>query len=181
MAEKTSAKGLEFLINVASEVPPFLVGDSLRLGQVLINYANNSVKFTEKGEIELEISLLERSETEVLLRFGVRDTGIGLTQEQISRLFQSFQQADSSTTRKYGGTGLGLAISRKPGRTDGRRGRCGELRSRAGQHLLVHGRFGIGKAPALQPAPVPDLRGRRVLVVDDNEKAGPSCATCWKA
>ena len=170
MAEKTSAKGLEFLINVASAVPPFLVGDSLRVGQVLINYANNSVKFTEKGEIELEISLLERSETEVLLRFGVRDTGIGLTQEEISRLFQSFQQADSSTTRKYGGTGLGLAISKSLAELMG--GEVG-VNSVPGQGstFWFTGRFGIGKAPALQPAPVPDLRGRRVLVVDDHEKA----------
>ena len=170
MAEKTSAKGLEFLINVASAVPPFLVGDSLRVGQVLINYANNSVKFTEKGEIELEISLLERSETEVLLRFGVRDTGIGLTQEQISHLFQSFQQADSSTTRKYGGTGLGLAISKSLAELMG--GEVG-VNSVPGQGstFWFTGRFGIGKAPALQPAPVPDLRGRRVLVVDDHEKA----------
>ncbi len=95
-----------------------LGGGSLRLGQILINYANNAIKFTEKGEISIVVRMVEERGQQVLLRFEVRDTGIGLTPEQMGRLFQSFQQADTSTTRRYGGTGLGLAIS-KPGRIDG--------------------------------------------------------------
>ncbi len=91
-------------------MPPNLVGDSLRLGQILINYANNAIKFTEKGEISIVVRMVEERGQQVLLRFEVRDTGIGLTPEQMGRLFQSFQQADTSTTRRYGGTGLGLAI-----------------------------------------------------------------------
>jgi len=102
IVDKASAKGLELICDVAPEVPQSLIGDPLRLGQVLINYANNAIKFTEKGEISIAVRLKEGSDNEALLRFEVRDTGIGLTQEQMDRLFQSFQQADTSTTRKYG-------------------------------------------------------------------------------
>jgi signal transduction histidine kinase len=104
---KTHVKELEFLIDTAREVPMALVGDPLRLGQVLINLCNNAVKFTEKGEIVLSTQVVEKGEAWVILRFSVRDTGIGMTAEQKSRLFQAFTQADTSTTRKYGGTGLG--------------------------------------------------------------------------
>jgi two-component system sensor histidine kinase/response regulator len=170
VAEKASAKGLEFLIHVDPEVPPFLVGDSLRIGQVLINYANNAVKFTETGEVEVEVGLVEKTETDALVRFSVRDTGIGLTPEQIGRLFQSFQQADTSTTRKFGGTGLGLAISKKLAELMG--GQVGvESDYGHGSTFWFTARMGIGEAKRHQLVPVPDLRGRRVLVVDDNEKA----------
>ncbi|MBW2435352.1 MAG: PAS domain S-box protein, partial [Deltaproteobacteria bacterium] len=104
---------LEVLFNVSQEVPRFLVGDPLRLGQVLINLSNNAVKFTDSGEIVVSAELLKPSEDQATLKFSVRDTGIGLTEEQAGKLFQSFSQADTSTTRKYGGTGLGLAISKK--------------------------------------------------------------------
>ena len=104
---------LEVLFATASEVSRFLVGDPLRLGQVLINLANNAVKFTESGEIVVSTELLELAETGLTIKFSVRDTGIGLTKEQISKLFQSFSQADTSTTRKFGGTGLGLTISKQ--------------------------------------------------------------------
>ncbi|MEP6825364.1 MAG: PAS domain S-box protein, partial [Ramlibacter sp.] len=113
IGEKSHEKGLELVFEVAPDVPPCLVGDSLRLGQILLNYANNAVKFTEKGEIVISVRASERTETDVLLNFRVRDSGICLTQEQTERLFQSFSQADTSTTRKFGGTGLGLAISKK--------------------------------------------------------------------
>jgi two-component system, sensor histidine kinase and response regulator len=115
ISEKAMAKGLELMFQVGKETPNFLIGDPLRLGQILVNYANNAVKFTEKGKIVISVEVAEESETEgdVLLRFAVRDTGIGLTPEQIGKLFQSFQQAESSTSRKYGGTGLGLAISKR--------------------------------------------------------------------
>src|SRR5207244_11195857 len=109
VSEKAGAKGLELVIDVAPDVPAHLVGDSLRVGQILLNYANNAVKFTEKGEIVISVRASERTEKNVLLHFRVQDTGIGLTPEQMNRLFQSFSQADTSTTRRFGGTGLGLA------------------------------------------------------------------------
>ena len=104
---------IELIFAVDPDVPNTMVGDSLRLGQILINYATNAIKFTENGEIIIRIEVRERQGTDLLLYFAVEDTGIGLTQEQQDRLFRSFEQADSSITRKYGGTGLGLAISRR--------------------------------------------------------------------
>jgi len=110
---KSEAKGVELIFRVGSGVPQRLVGDPLRLGQVLVNLAGNAVKFTERGEIVVAVEVVESAPDRVVLEFSVSDTGIGMTQEQIGRLFQSFTQADSSTTRKYGGTGLGLSISRQ--------------------------------------------------------------------
>ena len=110
---KAQEKGLEVLFSVSEDVPYSLVGDPLRLGQILTNLANNAVKFTERGEIIVNISLLKEENNQVELQFSVKDTGIGLTQEQIGKLFQSFSQADATTTRKFGGTGLGLTISKK--------------------------------------------------------------------
>jgi two-component system, sensor histidine kinase and response regulator len=112
-AQKAHDKGLEFLIHVAPAIPDQLLGDPLRLGQILTNFVNNAIKFTERGEIGLDIDLLERTGEKVQLKFSVRDTGIGMTREQAAKLFQPFSQADMSTTRKHGGTGLGLSISRK--------------------------------------------------------------------
>lgn len=109
---KCCEKNLELIFDVDSNISDYLCGDPLRLGQVLVNYTNNAVKFTEKGEIIVRIKKESQNGDMCLLRFEVQDTGIGLTDEQKSALFQSFQQADTSTTRKYGGTGLGLAISR---------------------------------------------------------------------
>jgi len=113
LSEKVAAKGLELIFDVAADVPDLVVGDPLRLGQVLINYGNNAVKFTHQGEIQVSVTVAHQDQDHVTLRFAVRDTGIGLSQEQIGHLFQSFRQADSSTSRRYGGTGLGLAIARK--------------------------------------------------------------------
>ncbi|MBQ5950296.1 hybrid sensor histidine kinase/response regulator [Massilia sp. ST3] len=111
---KTDAKGLELIFRVGANVPTQLVGDPLRLGQVLINLTGNAVKFTERGEIVVSVELQETlKDGEVVLAFSVSDTGIGMTSEQLGRLFQSFTQADNSITRKYGGTGLGLSISRQ--------------------------------------------------------------------
>ena len=166
---KAGAKGLELVCDVGPDVPPNLVGDSLRLGQILINFANNAIKFTDHGEITIAVRLLEAAGERVTLRFEVRDTGIGLTAEQMGRLFQSFQQADTSTTRRYGGTGLGLAI-------------CKSLAELMGGEVGVESTYGQGStfwvtlplergAPARVLLPPPDLRGRRVLVVDDNHTA----------
>ncbi|MCP4350296.1 MAG: PAS domain-containing protein, partial [Desulfobacterales bacterium] len=110
---KAKKKGLMFPIHIGESVPPRLMGDTLRLGQVLTNLASNAVKFTRQGEVTFTIDLVEMFDKEVILRFTVSDTGIGMTQEQIDNLFQPFHQADSSITRKFGGTGLGLAISMK--------------------------------------------------------------------
>jgi polar amino acid transport system substrate-binding protein len=159
---------LEVLFNTNQEVPRFLVGDALRLGQVLINLSNNAVKFTNSGEIVVSTELLKRNEDQVTLKFSVRDTGIGLTQEQAGKLFQSFSQADTSTTRKYGGTGLGLAISKKLVSMMG-----GEIwvESDYGQGTIFSftADFGLGKERAKKRfAPSTDLRGMKVLVVDDN-------------
>jgi len=106
-------KGLELIISIAEDVPISLIGDSLRLGQVLTNLTGNAVKFTDVGEISIKVKLLKKDRTNALLQFSVSDTGIGLTKEQIDNLFQPFYQVETSTTRMYGGTGLGLAISRK--------------------------------------------------------------------
>jgi len=112
-AVKAEAKGLELVFRVGPGVPTQLVGDPLRLGQVLINLTGNAVKFTEHGEIVVAVEAVKTVAGRVTLAFSVSDTGIGMTEEAIGRLFQSFSQADSSTTRKYGGTGLGLSISRQ--------------------------------------------------------------------
>ncbi|MFC3914328.1 response regulator [Pseudaeromonas sharmana] len=170
-AEKARQKGLEFIIDIAPDVPYELIGDELRLGQILINYMSNAVKFTEHGDIRLEIRVEQRSEQGLLLYFAIHDTGIGLTEEQRGKLFQSFQQADASTTRKYGGTGLGLAISRT-------------LAEMMHGQVGVESRYGEGSTfwftALLQPVPAPgaamltpsvDLLGARILVVDDNPKA----------
>ncbi|MDX9820452.1 MAG: transporter substrate-binding domain-containing protein [Syntrophales bacterium] len=168
ISEKSSAKGLELLFDVERGTPNALVGDPLRLGQILVNYANNAVKFTEKGEIVISVCVVEQTERDCLLRFAVRDTGIGLTEEQRGRLFQSFQQADTSTSRKYGGTGLGLAISKQLATLMG--GDVGvESDYGNGSTFWFTARLGKGVVKAKKFLPDPDLRGRRILVVDNNE------------
>jgi len=110
---KAQEKDLELLFDIHPDTPVLLRGDSLRLGQVLLNLANNAIKFTEKGEILICVQPVRVEEETAILKFSVQDTGLGLTQEERGRLFHSFQQADTSTTRRFGGTGLGLAISKK--------------------------------------------------------------------
>ena len=111
LAADVERKGLELLFDVAPEVPRHEVGDPLRLGQVLLNLASNVSKFTETGEIVVSLSLVSRTADTALVRFSVKDTGIGLTEAQIAELFQPFVQAEAGISRRYGGTGLGLAIS----------------------------------------------------------------------
>src|SRR5437899_2504201 len=169
-AQKAHDKGLEFLIHVAPAIPEQLLGDPFRLGQILTNFVNNAIKFTERGEIGLNIDLLARTGEKVQLKFSVRDTGIGMTREQAAKLFQTFSQADMSTTRKHGGTGLGLSISRKLAELMG--GRIW-LQSEPGSGstfnftvwLDVGSATGTGKV-------VPErLAQLRVLVVDHNPVA----------
>src|SRR5262249_23676340 len=109
---KASYKNLELIFDADRRIPPMLVGDPLRIGQVLINLCGNAVKFTEKGEILVRSRLIAAQGDQIQLRFEVQDTGIGMTKAQEDKLFQSFSQGDTSMTRKYGGTGLGLAICR---------------------------------------------------------------------
>ena len=170
LSERASAKRLELILDVAPEVPRTLVGDPLRIGQILLNYGSNALKFTQQGEICISVRLRERGEEEALLWFAVRDSGIGLTPEQQRHLFQSFQQADSSTTRKYGGTGLGLAISRRLAELMG--GEVGvESQPGVGSTFWFTVRVGIAAEQKRLLVPQPDLRGRRVLVVDDHDDA----------
>ncbi|GHC99838.1 hypothetical protein GCM10007320_56750 [Pseudorhodoferax aquiterrae] len=166
VADKAQARGLELVCELPAELPLSLTGDALRLSQVLVNYANNAVKFTERGEIAMFVQVQERQADALLLRFSVRDTGIGLTPEQIGRLFQSFEQADSSTTRQYGGTGLGLAICKRLAELMG--GSVGvESHSGQGSTFWFTARVGLRAQRPVAP-PHLDLRGRRVLVADDN-------------
>jgi PAS domain S-box-containing protein len=113
LAVSAHRKGLELAFHLDPEVPKELVGDAARLRQVLLNLIGNAIKFTENGEVVLQVAVKERRESELTLHFSVRDTGIGITPEQQLKIFEAFEQADTSTTRKYGGTGLGLAISRR--------------------------------------------------------------------
>ena len=170
VAEKTASKNLELVIDIGSEVPRHLIGDPLRLSQVLINFIGNAVKFTEHGEIAIRVSVTQASADATELRFAVRDTGIGISAEQISKLFNSFEQADGSITRKYGGTGLGLAISKKIAELMG--GACGvESEPGKGSTFWFTARFAVSTEQTGHLRPDPDLRGRRVLVVDDNDYA----------
>jgi two-component system, sensor histidine kinase and response regulator len=180
VSEKCHAKGLEMVLDVAPDVPPRLTGDALRLGQILLNYANNAVKFTHKGEILISVRASERTEHDVMLHFRVCDTGIGLTAEQQVRLFQSFTQGDASTTRKFGGTGLGLAICKRlAGLMHGEVGVESEYGK--GSTFWFSARLGIGRANGRVLVPNPDLRGRRALVVDDNEHARDAIAAMLRA
>ena len=172
---KAEEKGLELLFNVDQEVPFTLIGDPLRLGQVLINLCNNAVKFTEAGHIHIKIendpAQSKIDEDEIVLRFTVSDTGIGMKPEHISGLFQSFAQADSSTTRKYGGTGLGLNISKQLVEL---MGGAISLTSEYGRgsDFTFTARFGRSaeKESVIYPM-LEELEGIRAMVVDDNPVA----------
>jgi len=168
LAEKSAKKMLELAYIIEDGVPPLVIGDVTRIRQILVNLLNNALKFTDKGEVIvfLKSMLLEKNQYE--LQFSIRDTGIGIPKDKLDRLFQSFSQVDSSTTRKYGGTGLGLAISK-------------ELVEKMGGRMWVESEEGKGStfhftiiAKAEEAAPLisidqhPDLSGKRILIVDDN-------------
>ena len=168
---KAQEKGLELLFDFDPKAPVALRGDPLRLGQILINLANNAVKFTDEGEIIVSIRLLETDGARAKLRFSVIDSGIGLTEEQQGKMFMSFSQADSSTTRKYGGTGLGLAISKRL--TEMMGGKIG-VTSTPGEGSDFHftAWFEVQEGATTEPKIASeDLLGMRVLVVDDNPSA----------
>jgi two-component system, sensor histidine kinase and response regulator len=177
VGDKVQAKGLDLVFDVGSDVPARVVGDPLRLGQILINYANNAIKYTEQGEVAVSVRVQERAGQDVLLHFAVTDTGIGLTDEQMGRLFQSFSQADSSTTRRYGGTGLGLAICKRLAELMG--GQVGvESRFGQGSTFWATVRMGTGEAPAARALPrsgddtqtrLSVRVGAHLLLVEDND------------
>lgn len=171
IADKAGAKGLELIYDVESDLSHhLLIGDPLRIGQILINYASNAVKFSGHGEIAIIVRMRKRTDSAVLLWFAVRDPGIGLTEEQIGKLFQSFEQADVSTTRRYGGTGLGLAISKKLAHMMG--GEVGVYSEYGkGSTFWLTVQVGIGKPVLKAWLPKPDLRGGHVLIVDDSDNA----------
>ena len=165
---KAQQKGLELLFNIDTRIPAVLVGDPLRLDQVLVNLTGNAVKFTDSGEVVVSANLIAMEEGYAVLEFSVRDTGIGLTEAQQNSLFQSFTQADTSTTRKYGGSGLGLTISKYLVEKMG--GRIWfESEPDVGSTFSIQAKFGLPTKPQEQQfRPSDDLFGLRVLVVDDN-------------
>ena len=173
LSEKAQEKGLAVCINLPTEIPVELMGDSLRLGQVLLNLASNAVKFTEQGYVTLAVEQLAQEAGQLRLRFTVADTGIGIDPEVLPRLFQSFSQADASTTRRFGGSGLGLTI-------------CKRLVELMGGEITVQSELGKGsvfaftlslmirkdvKIFAQQLELAGELHGRKVLVVDDEPDA----------
>ena len=170
VCQKARDKDLEFLIASPNNLPPNLVGDPLRLGQILINLVNNAVKFTERGEVLVTVALEEKLADRVKVRFSVRDSGIGMTPEQSAKLFQAFSQADASTTRKHGGTGLGLSISKRL--VEMMEGAIwAESEPGRGSTFHFTAWFGIGSEDKRKRF-IPDLAGIRALVVDDNTRAG---------
>jgi len=171
ISHKAHEKGLELLFNVAPDVPQNLLGDPLRVGQILINLGSNAVKFTKHGEIVLNCRRVDEAAGRVKLEFAMRDSGIGMTAEQTAKLFNAFTQADSSTTRRFGGTGLGLSICRRLVEMMG-----GEIAvtSEPERGSTFAFTVWLGLSRAAQPASQavgPDLRNLRVLVVDDNATA----------
>ena len=162
-------KGLELACHIHPDVPDSLIGDPGRLAQLVINLIGNATKFTERGEVVLEVHCDSTSDSRALLLFEVRDTGIGIRPDQLDRIFEAFTQADASTTRKYGGTGLGLAISSR-------------LAKLMGGRLWAESQLGVGSSfyftarfdrPAIAPRESqslssPELNDVRVLIVDDN-------------
>ena len=178
LSEQARSKGLELALEISPEVPATLLGDALRLEQVLLNLCGNAVKFTHHGSVRLVVRGLAQEADTSELGFEVRDTGIGITSEQAARLFQSFTQADSSTTRQFGGTGLGLAISR---RLVERMGGSIGVRSTpgAGSTFYFTARFdrdGPAASPEVEARDAAELEalrrrhaGARILVVEDNE------------
>jgi PAS domain S-box-containing protein len=159
--------GLEFICAVAPDVPAHLAGDPGRLRQVLLNLAGNALKFTHKGEISVRAALVAETDSDVVVRFSVKDTGIGIAPDKQARMFEKFTQADASTTRRYGGTGLGLAISKRLVELMG--GEIG-LVSEEGHGSEFWFTVHLAKQSQSEPqlVPVAEIRGAHILVVDDN-------------
>jgi signal transduction histidine kinase/CheY-like chemotaxis protein len=168
LAIKAQEKNLELNCLIDPRAPVLLQGDPGRLRQILINLTNNAIKFTEQGEIALELSLEQETDTRAVLRFEIRDTGIGIPKESMDRLFKSFSQVDASTTRRFGGTGLGLAISKQLVQLMG-----GEIEVKSeenkGSVFWFTIPFPKQTVHKIEPAPLADIKGLRVLIVDDHK------------
>ena len=172
--EAVSRKDLEVLLDIADDVPRALAGDALRLRQVLRQLYDNAIKFTAEGEIAISVRCLRHSDGEALMQFSVRDTGIGLSAEQKTRIFDRFEQSDNSSTRRYGGTGIGLALAKKLVHFLG--GEIG-VDSELGQGSTFHFSIPLGvvdpgvHSPSRSQPSTVNFADRRVLVVDDNAHA----------
>jgi PAS domain S-box-containing protein len=169
LALRAHSKGLELACQIKREVPDFLIGDPVRLEQIIVNLVGNAIKFTERGEVVVRVAEDAQTEDDVYLHVTVTDTGVGIPRDKQRAIFNAFEQADSSTTRKHGGTGLGLAISSELARMMG--GRIW-VESEPGQGSTFHvtARFGLQKG--IEPprvAELAELEGLRVLVVDDHD------------
>ena len=176
ISEGAHHKGLLIEID-SSNVPAWLNGDPTRLRQALLNYAGNAIKFTERGSVRLTTRLIEEHDGELTVRFEVKDTGIGIAPEKSARLFEAFEQADASTTRKYGGTGLGLAITRRLAELmGGETGVSSELGSGSTFWFTARMRRGFGEMPSAGSNPALDAElelrrgypGNHILLVEDN-------------
>ncbi len=168
---KAAEKNIELLITVDKDVPCTLVGDSLRIGQILINLVNNAIKFTDEGEIVIKVTLIKKFNERARLKFLIKDSGVGIPSDQIPKLFNSFTQADGSITRKFGGTGLGLAICKRLVELmDGKI--WVQCEPGKGSSFYFTAEFGyhaeIEERKLIPPA---DLQGMKVLIVDDNESS----------
>ena len=174
VTNKVQEKGLELVADI-SALPPALTGDGLRIGQILLNFLSNAVKFTEKGSVVLRASIIAEAPPGMTVRFEVQDTGIGMTMEQCNRLFHAFEQADASTTRKFGGTGLGLTISKRLAELMG--GRIG-VDSKPGQGSTFWLELPLVRAAQQRRRSTPQIlvHGTRTLIVDDIEDARNSLA-----
>ncbi|MCX6142837.1 MAG: PAS domain S-box protein [Ignavibacteriales bacterium] len=173
LSHKALEKGLDLIYWIDPNVPPYIIGDVLRLRQILINLVNNAIKFTDRGEVFVSATLSWKLGDQLALKFSVKDTGVGISADKVDRLFKAFSQVDSSTTRKYGGTGLGLAISQRLTELMG-----GNIwaESEPGKGSTFNFTIKSSSPPADMMLPkvylrskVPELSGKRVLVVDDNE------------
>lgn len=168
LAKRAADKGLELACHIPPEVPDHLMGDPTRLRQIIVNLVGNAIKFTENGEVVVDVTLVGQGDRGARLQFEVRDTGIGIPEAQQERIFEAFAQADTSTTRQYGGTGLGLAIAAQLAEKMGGRMQL-DSKPGVGSVFTFAADFGLapeeGKARTVREA---ELHGRRVLVVDDN-------------
>ncbi|MDR1079617.1 MAG: response regulator, partial [Deltaproteobacteria bacterium] len=167
---RANEKGLELLLSVCPDTPTCLEGDPTRLGQILNNLMSNAVKFTEEGRVTLSIDALQESQGQAILKFRIQDTGIGLTEEQIRKLFTAFNQADTSVTRRFGGTGLGLAISRRLVEMMGGKIWC-EGKPGTGSTFYFTAMFGVLDQKRRYASLQEDMKSLTALAVDDYEPA----------